>query len=117
FHPAHLDAAVVAIAATDCPETNARVAEAAGERRVPVNVADDPEHSSFILPAIVDRSPVIVAVGSQGSAPVLARRLREQLEALLPARLGALARFAGARRKAVRSALRPAARRSFWEHV
>ena len=117
FHPAHLDAAVLAIAATDCRETNARVAEAARERRVPINVADDLEHSSFILPAIVDRSPVIVAVGSQGSAPVLARRLREQLEALLPARLGALARFAGARRVSVQRALPPSERRPFWERI
>ncbi|MGH8261827.1 MAG: siroheme synthase CysG, partial [Steroidobacteraceae bacterium] len=82
---------------------------------IPVNVADDAALSSFILPAIVDRSPVIVAIGSQGTAPVLARRLREQLEALLPARLGALARFAGARRHSVRRALRPSDRRPFWE--
>lgn len=117
FRPDHLDAAVLAIAATDCRETNARVSEAARERRIPVNVADDPDLSSFILPAIVDRSPVIVAIGSQGSAPVLARRLRAQLEALLPARLGALARFAGARRRTVQHALPPSKRRPFWERI
>jgi uroporphyrin-III C-methyltransferase / precorrin-2 dehydrogenase / sirohydrochlorin ferrochelatase len=117
FLPAHLDAAMLAIAATDCRETNALVSEAARERRIPVNVADDPDLSSFILPAIVDRSPVLVAVGSQGSAPVLARRLREQLEALLPARLGALARFAGARRHSVQQALLTSERRPFWERI
>ena len=117
FLPAHLDSAVLAIAATDCRETNVRVSEAARERRIPVNVADDPELSSFILPAIVDRSPVLVAVGSQGSAPVLARRLREQLEALLPSRLGALARFAGARRHSVQQALPTSERRPFWERI
>jgi uroporphyrin-III C-methyltransferase / precorrin-2 dehydrogenase / sirohydrochlorin ferrochelatase len=117
FRPAHLDCAVLVIAATDCRETNALVCEAARERRIPVNVADDPELSTFILPAIVDRSPVIVAVGSQGAAPVLARRLRAQLEALLPARLGALARFAGARRQSVQRALPPSERRPFWERI
>jgi len=117
FHPDQLDSAVLAIAATDSRETNAHVSRAAQERRIPVNVADDPELSSFILPAIVDRSPVIVAIGSQGSAPVLARRLRGQLEALLPARLGALARFAGARRPSVQHALPPSKRRPFWERI
>lgn len=117
FHPAHLDAAVLVIAATDCRTTNAQVSEAARTRRIPVNVADDPELSSFILPAIVDRSPVIVAIGSQGSAPVLARRLRAQLEALLPERLGALARFAAARRRNVQNALPPSKRRPFWERI
>jgi len=117
FLPAHLDSAVLAIAATDCRETNVLVSEAARERRLPVNVADDPELSSFILPAIVDRSPVLVAIGSQGSAPVLARRLREQLEALLPHRLGALARFAGARRHGVQQVLPTSERRPFWERI
>ncbi|MGH8219856.1 MAG: siroheme synthase CysG [Steroidobacteraceae bacterium] len=117
FRPAHLDCAALVIAATDSRETNKRVSEAAHERRIPVNVADDPELSSFILPAIVDRSPVLVAVGSQGAAPVLARRLREQLEALLPTRLGALARFAGARRHHVQHVLPPSERRPFWERI
>lgn len=117
FRPSHLDRAVLAIAATDSREINALVSEAAQERRIPVNVADDPELSSFILPAIVDRSPVLIAVGSQGTAPVLARRLREQLEALLPTRLGSLARFAGARRRSVQHALPPSERRPFWERI
>ncbi len=117
FRPAHLDGAVLVIAATDSRETNVAISQAARERHIPVNVVDDPELSTFILPAIVDRSPVIVAVGSQGCAPVLARRLREQLEALLPARLGALARFAGARRRRVQKSLQPSARRPFWERI
>ena len=61
-------------------------------RNIPVNVVDDRELSRFIMPAIVDRSPVIIAVGSSGDAPVLTRRLREKLEAFLPTRLGVLAR-------------------------
>jgi len=115
FAPEQLLDAVVAIAATDSTALNQAVARAAHERSVPVNVVDDAEHSSFILPAIIDRSPVVVAIGTQGCAPVLARNLREQIEAALPARLGALARFAGRQRARVRALLRPDLRRSFWE--
>jgi uroporphyrin-III C-methyltransferase / precorrin-2 dehydrogenase / sirohydrochlorin ferrochelatase len=84
---------------------------------VPVNVVDDPELSTFIFPAIIDRSPVVVAVGSSGQSPVLARRVRQQIEALLPARLGALARFVGDKRKAVQKTLTPEQRRPFWERI
>jgi uroporphyrin-III C-methyltransferase/precorrin-2 dehydrogenase/sirohydrochlorin ferrochelatase len=117
FQPHHLDGVGLAIAATDSRAVNAAVSSAARARRVPVNVVDDPELSTFIFPAIVDRSPVVVAVGSSGSSPVLARRVREQIEALLPARLGALARFVGDRRKDVQQALAPAQRRPFWERI
>ena len=117
FSPEQLDGAVLAIAAAGSPHVNAAVAAAARARCVPVNVADEPRLSSFILPAVVDRSPVIVAVGTEGHAPVLARRLRGQLEALLPTRLGALARFAGLRRRAVHESLPPSERRPFWERI
>jgi uroporphyrin-III C-methyltransferase/precorrin-2 dehydrogenase/sirohydrochlorin ferrochelatase len=81
-----------------------------------VNVVDDRELSRFIMPAIVDRSPVIVAVSSGGDAPVLTRRLREKLEAFLPSRLGKLAEFAGALRDKVKRRIGDAAaRRKFWE--
>jgi uroporphyrin-III C-methyltransferase/precorrin-2 dehydrogenase/sirohydrochlorin ferrochelatase len=115
FTAQHLDGAVLVIAATDSDSVNAQVSRLARERGVPVNVADDAELSDFILPAIVDRDPVIVAVSSAGTTPVLARRVREQIEALLPARLGALARFAGSRRGRVNEVLQPALRRAFWE--
>lgn len=115
FEPGHLEGMTLVIAATDCEATNAAVAAAAQARNIPVNVVDNLELSSFILPAIVDRAPVLVAVGTQGSAPVLARRLREQLESLLPARLGDLARFAGQRRARVQGTLRAGERRHFWE--
>jgi uroporphyrin-III C-methyltransferase/precorrin-2 dehydrogenase/sirohydrochlorin ferrochelatase len=117
FEEQQLSDAALVVAATSSAEVNAAVSAAARQRRIPVNVVDDPEASTFIFPAIVDRTPLIVAVGSNGEAPVLARRIREQLEALLPARLGALARFMGARRKAVQRALAVAARRPFWERV
>ncbi len=117
FNPSHLAGAVVVVAATGLRDVNAAVSAAARERRIPVNVVDDPDASTFIFPAIIDRSPVIVAISSGGHSPVLARRIREQIEALLPAKLGALARFMGTRRKAVQRALSAAARRPFWERV
>jgi uroporphyrin-III C-methyltransferase / precorrin-2 dehydrogenase / sirohydrochlorin ferrochelatase len=116
FAAHHLDGAALVIAATDSYAINAQVSRLARERNLPVNVADDAGHSDFILPAIVDRDPVIVAVSSAGTAPVLARRLREQIEALLPARLGLLARFAGSRRARVAAGLPAPLRRDFWEH-
>ncbi|TLY77189.1 MAG: uroporphyrinogen-III C-methyltransferase [Gammaproteobacteria bacterium] len=117
FYPAHLDGAVVVVAATRHRDVNAAVSAAARERRIPVNVVDDAELSTFIFPAIIDRSPIVAAVSSGGQAPVLARRVREQIEALLPAKLGALARFMGERRKAVQQSLSAAARRPFWERL
>ena len=117
FAPAHLDGAAIAVAATGLSDINTAVSEAARARNVPVNVVDDPSLSTFIFPAIIDRSPVIVAVGSAGQAPVLARWVRERIEAILPARLGALARFMGERRKRVQLVLGFAARRAFWERI
>jgi uroporphyrin-III C-methyltransferase/precorrin-2 dehydrogenase/sirohydrochlorin ferrochelatase len=117
FQPHHLDGTSLVIAATDSREVNAAVSAAAKARRLPINVVDDPELSTFIFPAIIDRSPVVVAVGSSGNSPVLARRVRQQIEALLPARLGALARFVGDRRTEVKRALAPEQRRPFWERI
>ncbi|MDH3474438.1 MAG: siroheme synthase CysG [Rhodospirillales bacterium] len=103
-------------AATGIAAVDERVAEAAQAAGVPVNVVDRPELCSFVMPAIVDRDPVVVAISSGGAAPVLARRLRARLEALLPARLGSLAGFAGAFRGAVEAKIPDfAGRRRFWE--
>jgi uroporphyrin-III C-methyltransferase/precorrin-2 dehydrogenase/sirohydrochlorin ferrochelatase len=115
FVAQHLEGAALVIAATDSDTVNAQVSRLARERGVPVNVADDADLSDFILPAIVDRDPLIVAVSSSGTTPVLARRVREQIEARLPAQLGPLARFAGSRRAQVNEALQPGLRRPFWE--
>jgi uroporphyrin-III C-methyltransferase/precorrin-2 dehydrogenase/sirohydrochlorin ferrochelatase len=116
FHPDHLNGKRLAIGATDKRAVNAWVAHHAERLNIPVNVVDDRELSRFIVPAIVDRSPVIVAVGSSGDAPVLTRRLRERLESLLPQRLGILAKLAGKLRPIVKAKLEnPAARRRFWE--
>ncbi|MDJ0945204.1 MAG: siroheme synthase CysG [Kiloniellales bacterium] len=115
FQERDLDGARIVIAAASDDEIRAAV-EAATARRIPVNVVDRPELSSFLMPAIVDRDDVVVAISTHGSAPVLARRLRRTLEALLPARLGPLAAFARRYRGALAAAVTdPSARRRFWE--
>lgn len=92
------------------------ISQAAQGAGVPVNIVDRPELSSFIVPAIVDRGPVVVGISTSGTAPVLARLLRARIETLLPAGLGDLARFAGRFRRAVRGLVPDAvARRRFWE--
>src|SRR5437868_2277884 len=116
FQPQHLRGMRLVIAATDKRSVNAWVARHAERDNVPVNVVDDRELSRFIVPAIVERSPVVLAVASSGDAPVLTRRLREKLEALLPARLGVLASLAGRFRRVVRARLANLdARRRIWE--
>lgn len=116
FTPPELDGALLVIAATDDEAVNDAVARAARARDVLVNVVDDAARSAFIFPAIVDRSPLIVAVGTAGSSPTLARRVRTQIEALLPERLGQLAHYAARWRAAVKQALPDLpARLRFWD--
>ncbi len=106
------------VAATDDRAVNAAVAAAAERAKRFCNVVDDPELCSFIMPAVVDRDPVTIAISSAGSAPVLSRWIKGVIETLLPARLGALAELAGARRERVRARLRDAdRRRDFWQAV
>lgn len=105
---------VVSAAGSPVDEAVSAAAQAAG---VPVNVVDRSDLSTFLMPAIVDRDPVVVAIGSGGAAPVLAKSIRARIESLLPARLGALARFADSFRPAVKGTLPQAARRRFWEWV
>jgi len=112
-----LDDATLVIAATDDRAVNAEVSRLAQARGVPVNVVDDPELCSFILPAIVDRSPVIVAVSTGGATPVLARLLRARLETLIPAAYGELATLARRFRDRVKETLPQPQRRPFWERV
>jgi len=94
FAPACLDGAWLAVAATDRGSINQAVAAAALRRRIPCNVVDDPVLSTIQVPAILDRSPLVVAISSGGCAPVLARRIRERLEALVDENMGDLARLA-----------------------
>ena len=85
---------------------------------LPVNVMDDLAHSTFIFPAIVDRGDVVVAVGTGGASPVVARRVRERIEAVLPPRIGDLAGFIGRWRKTIHGRIpKFALRRRFWERV
>src|SRR4029077_20548564 len=106
----------IVFAASEDHELDDRVAEAASTRGIPYNVVDRRESSSFILPAIVERDPVVIAISSGGAAPVLARRLREAIGRLVPARLGGLARFADSFRTAIKGLLPEATqRRRFWE--
>ncbi len=106
----------IVFAASEVSALDDRVAEAAKAANVAYNVLDRAEASSFILPAVVERDPVVIAISSGGSAPVLVRRLRETIERLLPARLGTLARFADNFRGAIKGLLPDATgRRRFWE--
>jgi uroporphyrin-III C-methyltransferase/precorrin-2 dehydrogenase/sirohydrochlorin ferrochelatase len=114
---ADFENAIAAISAAGDP-LDGQVYDWARARNIPVNVVDRPELCTFITPAIVDRGEVVVAVGTSGSAPVLARRIREQIEALLPARIGELAQLIGHWRGRVAKRLRSIRdRRRFWEKV
>jgi len=106
------------IAATNQRAVNKQVADAATALQLLVNVVDDPELSSFIMPSIVDRSPIIVAISSGGSAPVLARLIRERLETLLPMHLGRLAAISGEFRHRVKKVIKNVSlRRRYWEKL
>lgn len=91
FDAASLEGAVLAVAAEASEADLLALAEAARVRGIPLNVVDRPDLSSFHWPALIDRAPLSLAIGTAGTAPLLARHLRTELEARLPARLGALA--------------------------
>lgn len=118
FVPEQLAGKWLVVAATDRREVNALVYQSANQARIFANVVDDPKRSSFIMPSIIDRSPLMVAISSGGKAPVLARLLREKLEALLPQHLGAMATFAGSLRERVKARFASMGeRRRFWERL
>ncbi len=118
FAPQQLTGKWLVVAATDRREVNALVYQSANQARIFANVVDDPIRSSFIMPSIIDRSPLMVAISSGGKAPVLARLLREKLEALLPQHLGAVAAFAGSLRERVKARFASMGeRRRFWERL
>lgn len=106
------------VAATDQQSVNILVSDDAKKAGIPVNVVDQPDLCSFIFPAIVDRSPVIAAVSSGGSSPVLARLLRAKLETVIPASYGRLAALAEKYRDKVKTTFDHVnLRRGFWEKI
>lgn len=116
FNEALLDDCWLVIAATDDDGVNQQVSDAAEARRIFCNVVDAPKQASFIMPSIIDRSPLMVAISSGGTSPVLARLLREKLESLLPLHLGQVARYAGTLRQRVKQTFASMGeRRRFWE--
>jgi len=118
FDEGDLDGVRLVVAATDEASANRSIAAAAQLRGLWVNVVDDPAHCNFVMPAIVDRDPVLIAVSSSGRSPVLARTTRARIEAMLPPRLGELAVLLGSYRDRVKAQLSTTgARRRFWEGV
>ena len=118
FQPGDLVGADIAIAATDDAAVNEAVSGAAHALRIPVNVADDAARSTFIMPSVIDRPPMQIAISSAGTSPVLARKVRRLVEAAVPFGIGRLAELIGRWRQ--RSKERypdPEARRRFWEDV
>ncbi|RLT97378.1 siroheme synthase CysG [Ketobacter sp.] len=113
-----LDGALLAIAATDDQALNACVSQDAKARNIPVNVVDNPALCTFILPSIVDRSPIVMAVSSGGQSPVLARLIRAKLESTIPASYGRLAHIVGRFRDQAKARFSDVnQRRGFWEEV
>jgi len=118
FETADVSGAALVFGATGVTEIDEAVAQAAALHGIPVNVVDRPELCGFTMPAIVDRDPVLVAISTGGASPLLARRVRARIEALLPARLGHLARFADRFRKAIRQVVpNGTVRRRLWQKV
>ncbi|MCV6586975.1 MAG: siroheme synthase CysG [Marinibacterium sp.] len=106
-----------AFVATGCPGLDASVQALARAARCPVNVVDQPALCDVTTPALVDRDPVVVAIGSEGTAPVLTREIKTRLETILPQNLGSLAALAGRLRPSVEARVPRARRRAFWAWV
>jgi len=118
FDATQLAGACLVIAATNDYEVNKSVSAAAKAMNIPVNVVDSPELCTFTMGSIIDRSPVVIAVSSEGNAPVLARYIRTKIETMLPATYGRIAAIAGEFRDAVKAKFATTeSRRIFWEGV
>src|SRR5581483_3554005 len=113
FEAAQLRGCRLVIAATSDHGLNERVAQAADAAGIPVNVVDDRSRGTFITPSVVQRGPITIAISTAGSAPVLARRLRERLETLLPAEYGRIAEFMEKHRPRVKEEVEDG--RRLWE--
>ncbi len=114
----YLDGVALVIAATDNVDVNISVSEDAKQKKLPVNVVDNPALSTFIVPAVIDRSPIVIAVSSGGQSPVLARLLRGKIESVIPASYGRLGELVGGFRDQVKARFKTInERRGFWEKV
>ncbi len=118
FEPNQLAGACMVIAATDDETVNIAVSIAAKAQNIPVNVVDAPDLCTFTMGSIIDRSPVVIAISSEGNAPVLARYIRAKIETMLPATYGRIAEIAGEFREQVKAKFGTTqARRIFWEGI
>lgn len=118
YQTSDLNDSVLAIAATDIEPLNQKISQDAKARNIPVNVVDSPALCTYITPAIIDRSPLIIAVSSGGESPVLARLIRAKLETLIPTGYGRLAQIASSWRDRVKARFNDGdSRRRFWEKI
>lgn len=118
YKAGYLDKSNLVIAATDNTEVNQSVAYEASELNILTNVVDQPELCNYITPAIIDRDPMLIAMSSSGSAPILLRMLREQIEKTLPDGYGKLADFSLKFRDHVKARIKGTRnRRTFWEQI
>jgi len=115
--PAHAAGAAIAFATLACPGANAAVVATLRAQGALVNAVDAPDLCDAYIPSIVDRDPVVVAIGTEGTAPVLAGQIRTRIESMLESGLGELAGFAGVMRKSVARRIEPHKRRAFWRWV
>lgn len=118
FQESDLRGATLVVAATDDSLVNERVSKLSSNLHIPVNVVDQPRLCSFIMPSIVDRSPIVVAISSGGSSPILTRKIKELNETMLPGRIDRLAEMLGSYRDRVKGEIEGFSERiRFWESV
>ena len=118
FNVRHLTDATLVIAATDSLSVNKKVANEANKLGIPVNVVDEPSLCSFIMPALIDKSPVIIGISTGGNSPVLTRTIKEIIEVNLPSNIGLLAKMMGSWRQRVKERFNSFDMRlKFWEKL
>jgi len=118
YRESYLDGVVLVIAATDDTAVNTQVSLDAKQKRIPVNVVDNPELCSFIMPSVINRDPVQIAISTGGASPILARLLRARLETMIPSAYGKLATLIKSFRAKVREQIPDMQkRRRFWEEA
>lgn len=118
FEEKHIENACLVIAATDDEAVNIAVSTVCKAQNIPVNVVDSPDLCTFTMGSIIERSPIVIAISSEGNAPVLARYIRTKIETMLPAAYGRIAAIAGEFREQVKMKFATTQlRRRFWEGV